>query len=295
MIKAHRLQVMGYALLVEGTNNMANTENEKIEIELLLQAIYMKYGYDFRDYARASIKRRIFRRLSLSGLKTISEMQHKLLDDKEFFKTLLLDFSINVTEMFRDPSFYKALREKVIPVLRNHSFLRIWHAGCASGEEVYSMAVVLKEEGLLDKAQIYATDVNEEVVKKAKDGIFPIGNMKDYTSNYQKAGGIGSFANYYVARYECAVMDGSLKKNIVFADHNLATDGVFGEMDLVLCRNVVIYFNKQLQSRAIRLFRDSLCAGGFLCLGSKESIRFSEYSDDFEDVVKSEKVYRKKG
>ena len=269
-------------------------ENENIEIKLLLEAIYLKYGYDFRNYAKASIKRRILQRLSLSGLKTISEMQHKILYDKQFFEILIQDISINVTEMFRDPSFYKAVREKVIPVLKELSFIKVWHAGCATGEEVYSMTILLKEEGLYDKTTIYATDFNEGVIKKAKDGIYPADRLKEYTYNYQKAGGQSSFTDYYTARYEYALINKSLKKNIVFADHNLVTDGVFGEMNMIMCRNVLIYFNRDLQNRVIRLFKDSLCKNGFLCLGSKESIRFSEYSDDFENFARKEKIYRKR-
>lgn len=271
------------------------SENEKIEFDLLLQAIYWKYGYDFRNYAKASIRRRIRRRLSRSGLKTISEMQHKLLNDKQFFETLLLDLTINVTDMFRDPSFFKALRETVIPELKKLPFIKIWHAGCSSGEEVYSTAILFKEEGLDKNILIYATDVNEAVLDKAKKGIFAIDRMKDYTRNYRKAGGLASFAEYYTARYDHAIMDSSLKKNIVFSDHNLVTDDVFGEMDLIICRNVLIYFNTGLQERVFRLFWESLCPGGFLCLGSKETIRFSKYSDDFENVVEGEKIYRKSG
>ena len=270
------------------------TENENIEIKLLLEAIYLKYGYDFRDYAKASIKRRILQRLSLSGLKTISEMQHKLLYDKQFFETLIQSFSINVTDMFRDPSFYKAVRENIMPVLKKLSFIKVWLAGCATGEEVYSMAILLQEEGLYEKTTIYATDFNENVIKKAKEGIYTAGNLKKYTYNYQKAGGQSSFADYYTAKYEYALINKSLKKNILFADHNLVTDGVFGEMDMIVSRNVLIYFNRDLQNRVIRLFRDSLRTDGFLCLGSKESIRFSEYADDFIDFVKKEKIYRKK-
>ena len=271
-----------------------NAENEKIEIQLLLEAIHMKYGYDFRSYAKASIKRRILHRLSLSGLKTISEMLHRILNDEEFFSTLLLDLSINVTEMFREPDFFKAVKEKIVPGLKILPFIKVWHAGCSTGEEVYSLAIVMKEEGLYDKTQIYATDFNEKAIEKAKEGIYPIDRMKEYTENYRKAGGLASFADYYTARYDNAIMETSLEKNIVFSDHNLATDGVFGEMNLILCRNVLIYFNRKLQDRAIKLFADSLCDGGFLCLGSKESIRFSKYSDDFEDVAMGERIYRKK-
>ncbi len=271
------------------------SENEKIEFDLLLQAIYKKYGYDFRNYSKASIRRRIRRRFSRSGLKTISEMQHKLLNDKQFFEVLLLDLTVNVTEMFRDPSFFKTIRETVIPELKKQPFIRVWHAGCSSGEEVYSTAILLNEEGLYKNTLIYATDVNEAVLDKAKKGIFSIDRMKDYTRNYRNAGGIASFADYYTARYDHAIMDNSLKKNIVFSDHNLVTDDVFGEMNLIICRNVLIYFSSELQERVFRLFWESLRSGGFLCLGSKETIRFSTYSDDFENVAEGEKIYRKNG
>jgi len=266
--------------------------NENIEIALLLEAIHLKYGYDFRGYSKSSLKRRIKRRLSLSDLKSICEMQHKLLYEKDFFETILLDFSINVTEMFRDPSFYRTIRKVIIPELKRLPFIRIWHAGCSTGEEVYSMAILLKEEGIYKKTRIYATDFNEQVIKKAKEGIYPIDRMKDYTTNYLKGGGRTSFADYYTAKYEFALMDKSLKEHIVFTDHNLVTDGVFGEMDIIFCRNVLIYFNRELQNRVFNLFRNSLRDGGFLCLGSKESVRFSDCSDDFEDIVKEEKIYR---
>lgn len=273
---------------------MATEENKNIEIQLLLEAIYMKYGYDFRSYARASIKRRILHMLSISGCKNISEMQHQLLQDTNFFNKILLNFSINVSEMFRDPKFYKALRKKVVPVLKTYPFIKIWHAGCSTGEEVYSMAILLKEEDLYERTQIYATDFNEVVLEKAKEGIFPVNQIKEYTSNYQKAGGMESFANYYDAHYEFAKIDKSLKKNIVFADHNLSTDGVFGEMNLIICRNVLIYFNRDLQNHVIKLFRDSLVHFGFICLGAKEDLSFSEYKDDFEAVAAKERIYKKK-
>lgn len=270
------------------------TSNENLEISLLLDAIYRKYGYDFRDYSTASIKRRILRRLSMSGLKSISELQHKIIYDESFFTSLLHDLSVNFTEMFRDPSFYRMLRKKIIPQLNDLPFLKIWHAGCATGEEVYSVAIVLKEEGLYNRTQIYATDFNEKVIQKAKEGIYDIERLKMYTHNYQKAGGLASFADYYTARYEYVLMKKSLKKNITFSDHNLVTDGVFGEMNMILCRNVLIYFSRELQNRVFRLFKESLSNGGFLCVGTKESIRFSDISDDFEDVAKKEKIYRKK-
>jgi chemotaxis protein methyltransferase CheR len=273
---------------------MDNTnENEKIEFDLILEAIYQKYGYDFRNYAKASLRRRLRYRLSQSNLKTISEMQHKLLNDKEFFDTLLLDLTINVTEMFRDPSFFKALREIVIYELKKQPFIKVWHAGCSSGEEIYSTAILLKENGMYESSLIYATDTNEMVLDKAKSGIFPIEKMKDFTVNYRKAGGIASFADYYTARYDNAIMDNSLKKNIVFSNHNLVTDSAFGEMDLIMCRNVLIYFNRDLQDRVFRLFMDSLRPGGFLCLGSKETVRFSSLSGNFENVIEKERVYRR--
>ncbi len=271
---------------------MSTADSQKIEIDLLMQAIARKYGYDFRNYAKASIKRRIMNVLTTSGLKTISEMQHKLLYDKQFFETLLLKLSINVTEMFRDPSFYRALRREVVPQLKPRPFVKIWHAGCATGEEVYSMAILLKEENLYEKAWIYATDFNEKVLKKAREGIYPIDMLKKYSSNYQRAGGTSSLADYYTARYDFVIMENSLKRNIVFSDHNLVTDGVFAEMDLILCRNVLIYFDTKLQNHVFKLFRDSLSDKGFLCLGSKETVKFSEYADDFEDAVGKEKIYR---
>ena len=267
--------------------------NENIELQLLLEAIYLKYGYDFRDYSKASLKRRIEQRLLRSDLPNYSYMQHKVLNDESFFETLFLDLSINVTEMFRDPLFYKAIREKVIPLLKTYPHIKIWHAGCSTGEEVYSMAILLKEEGLLDRALIYATDVNEVVLEKAKEGIYPLNRIKEYTINYQKAGGKESFADYYTAKYNAAIMDSNLKKNFVFSQHNLATDNDFGEMHLIMCRNVLIYFNKELQNRVIGLFHDSLIRKGLLCLGTKESTRFSKYSGNFNDLVHEQKIYQK--
>ena len=273
---------------------MQDTENENLELRLLLEAIYLKYGYDFRNYARASIKRRVRKRLQESGLSSICAMQHAVLYDREFFEKLLLDLSINVTEMFRDPTFFLALRETVLPALADAPFIKTWHAGCATGEEVYSVAILLTEMGLYDKAQIYATDVNEVVLGQAREGIFPVERVREYTRNYQNSGGVGSFADYYTARYDSVIMDQSLRRNIVFADHNLATDGVFAEVNVVFCRNVLIYFNRELQDRAFRLFSDSLCDGGFLCIGSKESPRYSGCADDFDPVVAEEKIYRKR-
>ncbi len=273
---------------------MDTLETENIEVELLLDAIYKKYGYDFRGYARASIKRRIKHRLGLSGFKTISDMQRELLYDQEFFHTLLQDMTINVTEMFRDPTFYKTLREKILPELAKVDIIKIWHAGCSSGEEVYSMAILLKEAGLYEKTRIYATDFDEAILAKAKEGVYPVDSLKAYTKNYKEAGGLESFADYYSARYDLVLIDKSLKENIHFTDHNLVTDSVFSEMNLVICRNVLIYFKRELQDRVFKLFKESLCQGGFLCLGSKETIRLSVHSEAFEDVNRQEKMYRKR-
>lgn len=269
-------------------------ETEEIEIDLLLEAIYRKYGYDFRNYGKAHIKRRISHRLATSGMVTISQMQDKVLRDEVFFETLLRDLSINVTEMFRDPDFYAALRNDVIPILKTYPFVKIWHAGCSTGEEVYSMAILLKEEGLLDRVQVYATDFNQIVLQTARDGIFSIDRIKEYTLNYQKAGGKKSFSDYYTARYNSVIMDKDLKKNVVFADHNLVTDSVFAEVNMIICRNVLIYFDKDLQDKVINLFDDSLSNGGILCLGSKENLRFSKSYKNFQPLNEKQKIYRKK-
>lgn len=269
-------------------------ENQDIEIRLVEEAIFEKYGYDFRNYSQAHVKRRIMNRFNISGLKTLSEMNHEIIYNPKFADALLMDLSITVTEMFRDPSFYQALREEVIPVLRHYSFIKIWHAGCSSGEEVYSMAIILKEEGLYDKTQIYATDFNPYIIRQAKEGLYPINRMKEFTVNYQKAGGKGSFSDYYTASNETAKLLDALKKNIVFATHNLVTDSVFAEVNLVVCRNVLIYFDRQLQDKVIQLFIDSLPGGGILCLGSKESLQFSDHYEVFNPLIGEERIYIKK-
>lgn len=269
-------------------------ENERLEIRLLLEAVFLKYGYDFRDYATAHTKRRLAHRMELSGLSNFAQMQHKVIHDEGFFNTLLLDLSINVTEMFRDPWFYKTVRETVVPHLKTYPFIKVWHAGCSAGQEVYSMAILLAEEGMKERAQIYATDFNELILEKAREGIYPIDVIRAYTANYQQGGGTGSFGDYYTADYENVIIERSLRERVLFSSHNLVTDGVFGEMHVIFCRNVLIYFNRDLQNRVLRLFYDSLCPGGFLCLGSKESLKFSELADHFTPVAGREKIYRKK-
>jgi chemotaxis protein methyltransferase CheR len=260
------------------------TKNENLEIALLLDAIYLKYGYDFRSYSRSHIKRRILGKFARSGLSSISQMQHKILYDNSFFHEILLELSLNVTEMFRDPDFFKAVREKLLPLLKTYPFIKIWHAGCSTGEEVYSMAILLKEEGLYERCLLYATDFNQVVLNKAEEAIYSLDYFKQNALNYTKAGGKCSFADYFTVKYDAAMLDGSLKKNIVFADHNLVTDGIFGEMNLIICRNVLIYFNRQLQNNVLRLFYDSLVPGGFLCLGTKESLTFSDLRTKFSSV-----------
>ena len=267
--------------------------NENIEIRLLLDAIYQRYGYDFRNYSKASIKRRLKHNLAKSKLPNFSTMQHRVIYDANFFGSLLLDLTVNVTEMFRDPSFYRSLRKNVIPILKTYPNIKIWHAGCSTGEEVYSMAILLKEEGLLDRTQIYATDIDEKVLKIAKEGIYPIDHIKAYTENYQKAEGKKSFSDYYMARYDAAIIKQPLKKNIVFTNHNLVTDSVFGEFHLIVCRNVLIYFNKELQNRVLELFNNSLIRRGILALGSKETVQFSTSSHIFSEFDKKEKIYQK--
>lgn len=266
---------------------------DNIEMKLFLEAIFIKYGYDFREYSKASLRRRLGQRLALSQSTNMATMQHRVLHDKSFFQTVLMDLSVNVTEMFRDPSFYQALRRTVIPILKTFPFIKIWHAGCSTGEEVYSMAIMLKEEGLLDKSLIYATDINEVVLMKAREGIYSVDRIKDYSQNYQQAGGKESFSSYYTTKYDAVIMNQSLKKHIVFSQHNLATDNVFGEMQLVMCRNVLIYFERDLQNRVINLFNESLGRQGVLALGSKESLRFTEYTNHFNELIAQEKIFQK--
>jgi len=272
---------------------MNKSETTNLEVKLLLEAIYQRYGYDYRNYARASIKRRIQKLLKNSGLMNVSELIPMVIHDPDFFESVIRTFSISVTEMFRDPHFYLTLREQVIPVLKTYPFIKIWHAGCATGEEVYSMAILLHEEGLYQRSQIYATDISDELVNKARDGIFDIREIKNDTLNYQQSGGKCSFSDYYHSQYKSVIMDSSLKQNITFSTHNLTTDSVFGEMHLVICRNVMIYFNRELQERVFKLFTDSLIYKGFLCLGTKETLDFSTVQANFKQLLPKEKIYRK--
>jgi len=271
---------------------MKQAEVENIETRLLLEAVCQRYGYDFRHYSPASLKRRIFNFLAKSEFRKVSELIPYLLHDEKAFTAFLFNISVTVTEMFRDPQAYRALREQVVPYLKTYPFIKIWLAGCATGEELYSMAILLEEEGLLERSQIYATDINEESLAIARTGIYEISRLKEYTRNYQMAGGKASFADYYHSRYGSAIMRESLRRNVVFSSHNLAADAVFGEMNLVACRNVLIYFDQHLQDRALNLFRDSLVPQGFLWLGTKESLKFSRVSAEFSRVSPGEQLFR---
>lgn len=276
------------------TPDLPDPRPEDIELQLLLEAIFQRYGYDFRSYSRASLQRRVDQHLMIARYKHIGELIHAILHSGEAFGALLSFLTINVTEMFRDPDFYQAFREKIVPVLRTHPFIKIWHAGCATGEEIYSMAILLEEEGLYDRCQIYATDIDKEVLEKARKGIFSVADLRKYTENYQKAGGKAALSDYYTAKYDNVLMEPRLKKNVIFADHDLATDQVFGEMQVILCRNVIIYFNRELQNRVFQLFHDSLDIGGTLCLGNKESLRFALCADQFDVIDKAQRIYRKR-
>lgn len=273
---------------------MINEDSSDLEISLLLEAVYRKYGYDFRQYSKAHIRRRIMNRMKLSRLEDVSHVQSKVLKDETFAYELIQDLSITVTEMFRDQEFYKSLRENVIPILKTYPFVKIWHAGCATGEEAYSIAIIMQEEGLYDRTTIYATDFNQHALNRAKEGIFSNALMKEYTINYQLSGGKESFSNYYTSVYDNVIMNQLLKKNIVWANHNLVTDGVFAEVHLILCRNVLIYFNTNLQNKVQKLFHDSLISGGILCLGSKEGLRFTDYAEKYTELDKTQRIYKKR-
>ena len=271
----------------------AQLELENVELGLLLEAVYRHYGYDFREYALASLRRRVWRRVDEERLHSITALTDRLLHDPECMARLLTDLSISVTAMFRDPSFYVSFAEHVVPQLHTYPFTRIWVAGCSTGEEVYSLAILLAEHGLYDRARIYATDINQLAVDRARQGVYPLDRMQEYTENYIKAGGKRSFSEYYVAAYDGALFDAALGENVVWAQHNLAQEGSFNEFQVILCRNVLIYFDKALQNRVHRLFYESLARFGTLCLGNKESMRFSAYEDSYEVVDAEAKIYRR--
>lgn len=265
-----------------------------IEHRLLLEAIWLRYSQDFRDYAQASLKRRIEGAIRRLNFRSISALQEAVLHDAEVFAQLQEMLTVPVSDMFRDPGYYRALRQQVLPVLRTYPSIKLWVAGCCTGEEVVSLAIVLREEGLLDRTIIYATDINPVALERARQGIYPLERVALYTANYHKSGGSGTFSDYYTAAYGGALFDRSLCENVTFSDHSLATDSVFAETQFISCRNVLIYFNRRLQDRALGLFHESLAHRGFLGLGSKETLDFSSWCDQFELASREDRLYRKR-
>jgi chemotaxis protein methyltransferase CheR len=275
-------------------SDLSRSSIEDIEIQLLLEALYQRYHYDFRNYARASIKRRLKQAREQLGLQTFSALQDCLLHNPALLSRLLGYLTIQVSEMFRDPSYFRALREKVLPHLRTYPSLKIWVAGCSEGEELYSLVILFREEGLEERTLFYATDINQDALDKANTGIYGLDRIQLFTENHRKSGGKSSLSNYYNAAYGRASFDKSLRQRVVFSDHSLVTDAVFAEIHLISCRNVLIYFDRSLQDRALGLFKDSLVRKGFLGLGAKESLRFSDHAESFADFVREEKIYQRR-
>jgi chemotaxis protein methyltransferase CheR len=265
-----------------------------IEFQLLVDAIYHRYHYDFRGYAAASLRRRLRAALSRFQCESVSQLQDRVMHEPKIFPALLDHLTVQVSEMFRDPAHFRALREQVVPLLRTYPSLKVWVAGCSSGEEAYSLAILLREEGLLSRVLIYATDINPHTLQRAEAGIYSIDRIAGFTINHRESGATSSLADYYTAAYGRAILDKSLRERIVFSDHSLATDSVFAEVHLVSCRNVLIYFKRELQDRALELFRDSLCRHGFLGIGSKESLRFTSVAGAFQALVAKERIYQKR-
>ena len=265
-----------------------------IELGLLIDAIYHLYHYDFRGYALASLRRRMKAAMTRFGCQSLSRLQDQVVHDPAVFPALLDFLTVQVSEMFRDPGYFRALREQVVPLLRTYPSLKVWVAGCSAGEEAYSLAILLREEGLLDRTLIYATDINPHSLQKAAAGIYDVGRIAGFTENHHKSGARSSLSDYYTAAYDRAVFDKSLKDHMVFSDHSLATDSVFAEVQLVSCRNVLIYFDRTLQDRALGLFHDALCRNGFLGIGSKESLQFSTRGEDFAALVREQKIFQKR-
>jgi chemotaxis protein methyltransferase CheR len=265
-----------------------------IELRLLLEAIYAKYQHDFRQYSTASLKRRLGQALPHFGVRTLSGLQERVLREPEVFHELLSYLTVQVSEMFRDAGFFRALREQVVPVLQTYPSVKVWVPGCSTGEEVYSLAILFREEGLLDRTLIYATDVNSAALEVAEKGIYPQERIADFSNAYHAAGGKGSLSDYYTLAYDSAKFDRSLTREVLFSDHSLATDNVFAEVQLVSCRNVLIYFDRELQDRAVGLFEDSLTRKGFLGLGAKETLRFTRHADAFSELDREQRIYQKR-
>ena len=277
-----------------GSRPTAALALEELEVDLLLEAVLRLRGYDFRQYARASLLRRIANQVKAEKVATVSALLDRVLHDPACMDRLLLGLSVTVSAMFRDPGFFLALREKVVPMLRTYPFVRIWQAGCSLGEEAYSLAILLEEEGLIERCRIYATDISEGILARAREGIYPLDLMRKYTENHSRAGGLRPFSEYYTAAYDNAVIRPSLRDRVVFAQHNLVTDGVFNEFNLVLCRNVMIYFNRDLQNRVHRLLYDSLSSFGVLGLGAQESLSLSAVEDNYDVVDAAHRLYRRR-
>ena len=271
----------------------AQSRKFEIEFHLLIEAIYYLYHYDFRGYAAASLRRRVKTAMVRFGCQTLSQLQDRVMHEPAIFPVLLDHLTVQVSEMFRDPGYFRALREQVVPLLRTYPSLKVWVAGCSAGEEAYSLAILLREEGILSKALIYATDINPHTLQRAEAGVYPIDRIAGFTMNHRESGAGSSLSDYYTAAYGRAIFDKSLRDHIVFSDHSLATDSVFAEVQLVSCRNVLIYFNRELQDRALKLFHESLCRNGFLGIGSKESLRFSSHNEVFQPFVREERIYQK--
>lgn len=265
-----------------------------IELKLLLEGILLRYQHDFRDYSVASLRRRMRQALERFDCATLSQLQDRILHEPAMFVQMLQFFTVQVSEMFRDPDYFRSLRQEVVPLLRTYPSLKIWVAGCSTGEEVYSLAILLREENLLQRSLIYATDINPHALKRAEAGVYELERIAGFTTNHQRSGASTSLSDYYTAAYGRAVFDKSLKEHIVFSDHSLATDSVFAEVQLVSCRNVLIYFDRALQDRALGLFSEALCRKGFLGLGSKESLRFSASADAFDDFVREDRIFQKR-
>jgi len=266
---------------------------EEIELSLLLEGIFRHYGFDFRNYALSSLRRRIWNIMKNENVPSISLLQDRILHDPSCLERFLYSLSVNVSAMFRDPHFYSVFRKEVVPLLRTYPFIRIWQAGVSMGEEVYSLAILLREEGIYDRCRIYATDINDSVLKKAKDGIYPIELMQTYTNNYIRAGGTRSFSDYYTAAYDRVILKSSLRDNVVFAQHNLASDASFNEFHVILCRNVMIYFNSELQTQVHHLLHDSLVMFGVIGLGARETMRFSPHEHSYEEIDNAARLYRR--
>lgn len=273
---------------------MDQKEIESIEIHLVVEALRMRYGYDFRNYAKDSLSRRMMHCLASCTLDHVSDMIPRLLHEGAFLHRLITTLSVVVTTMFRDPHVYQTLQDKVFPDLKKQEYINIWHAGCATGEEVYSLAILLTEHGLYDRARIYATDLNDDALDMARAGVYPVENIDEYTNNYKKAGGRKKFGAYHEAGQTHIRMHAALKTNLLFASHNLVTDGVFAEMHLILCRNVLIYFDKVLQQRVLTLFHESLGKNGFLCLGDKENMDATNEKFPFRSISRKHRIYQQK-